>query len=383
MKLYRIILIICLSAFFSNIFISCSNDAESEDDGKSPASSRSIIALYPPRSLGDNSYYDDISYTLHLCAIKNNAAIADIVSGDLSEAEENLKEVLESKTGGDTLILCADSLYLPFLEKYEQSAFEERQILVIGSREVENSAISTAFFPDYGVNMLAGVAARSLSPFGKETKCLCLLANDKNTQLLDGLKGFVQGFGASWNEKIYDLLDLLFDIEAVEEYIKTASLMAVVFDYNEEEGAYSGINHQVMGYGYTSLMQDSKENYGFNFYYPLYGTSTRGIGNYIKESKDSSFLFAGMNDNRSVSSEYIPFYVVKHIDKVVSLCVSQWISDKKIPHYQEFGLAAGYTELVINEDNGGWNIEQLKNAVAEAKETAIQKEREYEDEQTQ
>ena len=114
----------------------------------------------------------------------------------------------------------------------------------------------------------------------------------------------------------------------------------------------------------------------------MYGTSTRGVENYIKETQKSNILIAGVNGNRTVISDFIPFYVVKHIDKVVSLCLSQWLSDKKIPHYQEFGLKAGFTELVINEDNQYLDIDDLKTVVAEAKETAIQKEREYEDEQS-
>lgn len=382
MKLCRIIFKLCQAVLFFNILLSCSNDSDPESAAESSGNTRSIIALYPPRSLGDNSYYDDISYTLHLCAIKNNAAITDIVSDDVSTAEQNLKEVLETKIVGDTLILCADSLYLPFLEKYEQSAFEGRQILVIGSREVENPAISTAFLPNYGVNMLVGVATRSLSLYGSNAKCLCMLANDKNAELLDGLNGFVYGFGVDWNGKIFSLLDLLFEDEVVDEYIKNNTLMAIMFDYNKEEGTYSGINHQLWGYGYIDYFQDPKKNYGFNFYYPLYGTSTRGVENYIKETQKSNILIAGVNGNRTVISDFIPFYVVKHIDKVVSLCLSQWLSDKKIPHYQEFGLKAGFTELVINEDNQYLDIDDLKTVVAEAKETAIQKEREYEDEQS-
>ena len=230
--------------------------------------------------------------------------------------------------------------------------------------------------------MLVGVATRSLSLYGSNAKCLCMLANDKNAELLDGLNGFVYGFGVDWNGKIFSLLDLLFEDEVVDEYIKNNTLMAIMFDYNKEEGTYSGINHQLWGYGYIDYFQDPKKNYGFNFYYPLYGTSTRGVENYIKETQKSNILIAGVNGNRTVISDFIPFYVVKHIDKVVSLCLSQWLSDKKIPHYQEFGLKAGFTELVINEDNQYLDIDVLKTVVAEAKETAIQKEREYEDEQS-
>lgn len=40
--------------------------------------------------------------------------------------------------------------------------------------------------------------------------------------------------------------------------------------------------------------------------------------------------------------------VVKHIDRAISLCIDQWISEEGMPKHQRLGLSAGYTELVIH-----------------------------------
>lgn len=390
MKHYRILCSLFLSVVFSNLFLSCAGDSESVDDAGGAAVFRNIIALYPPNSLGDNSYYDDISYTLHVFARENNALMADIVPADSKEAEENLKTALETVIpGAENLILCADSLYLSFLEKYDLTPLAGRQILVLDAREQENTAISTVHLPDYGVSMLAGSVAKSLSSyFGTDVKCLCMLANETNPNFLDGMKGFIQGFGADWNGKIYDVWDPFFDSllgsGELEKYIKESSFITMKLDDVPDDGAWTGLNANLRIYDNLFSLQDPQTAYGFNFYYPLCGSSVRGIGLCAQDcSQKSPFLFAGVNVKNSVYSEYIPFYVVKHIDKVVSLCLSQWVSDKKIPHYQEFGLEMGFTELVINEDDGKWNSKELKEAVEQGKEAAIKKEREYEAEQSQ
>ncbi|MBQ8014263.1 MAG: hypothetical protein IJ257_07730 [Treponema sp.] len=389
MKNYRILCSLFLSVVFSNLFLSCASDAESENEVNLSVSPRNIIALYPPNSLGDNSYYDDISYTLHVFARENNALMADIVPADSKEAEENLKTALETVIpGAENLILCADSLYLSFLEKYDLTPLAGRQILVLDAREQENTSISTVHLPDYGVSMLAGSVAKSLSSyFGTDVKCLCMLANETNPNFLDGMKGFIQGFGADWNGKIYNLGDFVFASDKkLDEYIKNTSFMVVKFDCDTEDGAWTGFNNNVQAYNIPDCVQD-EDDFCFNFYYPLYGSTVRGLEENVRSnvrSMKNPFLFAGVNVKNSIFSESVPFYVVKHIDKVVSLCLSQWISDKKIPNYQEFGLETGFTELVVNDDYYvQWDAEQLKKAVEQTKEAAIKKEREYEAGQSQ
>lgn len=53
-----------------------------------------------------------------------------------------------------------------------------------------------------------------------------------------------------------------------------------------------------------------------------------------------------MDADRQAYSSDVPFSVVKHIDRVIEKCVSQWRMET-LPQHQNFGLAEGYTEVIV------------------------------------
>lgn len=373
-------------------FTACKGESESISDSSGEYDSYEntpcIAVLYPPHALGDGSYYDNISYAVHLSALENKAIAFDMVPEDLEDAENKLVVALTLQySNKDVLIICADPLYLSFLEKHKQAELEAQQILLLESREVDNPYISTAILPNYGMSYLSGVAVKTLfNTLGLEKgKAICLLANDTNSQLLDGLKGFSDGFDEGWNGKIYSPEDAVFEEGEFAEYRKNAPFVAVKLvddeteeSMNNEEISLAGFDKPTAAYVLSVILQSSDNPY--DFYYPLCGSSIQGLLRYSQENHDYPFLTAGVNSEVMAYSDYVVFSAIKHIDKVVKLCISQWLNDKTIPHFQEFGLKDGYTEVVVDGFLAKY-ITVLKEAVEEAKETAILKEREYEDKQ--
>lgn len=388
MKLLRFLRITFFLSLSLGLFFSCKNASEGEDLQNSYEDTPCIAVLYPPHALGDGSFYDNISYAVHLSAIENGAIAFDMVPADLTEAENKLEVALTLHySNKDVLIICADPLYLPLLEKREQSVLEAQQIFLLESREVENPCISTAILPNYGMSFLSGVAVKNLfkTLTIEKGKAICLLANDTNSLLLDGLKGFSDGFEGEWNGKIYSPEEAVFEEGEFAEYRKNAPFVAVklVDDETEqnmsnEEISLAGFYKATAAYVLSAILQSSENPY--DFYYPMCGSSILGLLRYSFENHDYPFLTAGVNSEVSAYSDYVVFSAIKHIDKVVKLCISQWFNDKTIPHFQEFGLKDGYTEVVVDSFLANY-FPDLKDAVENAKETAILKEREYEDKQ--
>jgi len=384
-KLIALFIAICIALALS----SCKNN----DDGgvtyvpvvMPKTVEKVVVILYPPNALGDASYYDNISYGVHSSAIKNKLYTSlDIVPSDWNEAEQYIETVLKLQSAdSDVLLLFADAAYIPLLNKLEKSTLEKQQILVMEAREIENQAISTVFMPQYGMSYLAGIAAKSLSAyFASQVKIrsLCFLANTENHILYDWMAGYSEGFGESYG-KVYDLSDITNAGTEANEAVKTASFLILRLSSGDNKlgiDSVSGFNNSNTVYGAMSVLQSS--DYPFHLYIPLCGSGIQGVLRYSREAHDKNFLISGINSDMSFYGRYVPFSTVKHVDKVIEKCITQWVNEKKIPHYQEFGLKDGYTELVIDK-NFSKAVDGLKTAVEAAKETAVTKEREYEDKQ--
>ena len=379
-----------LTIFFITGFLfsvaGCKNSDDDNGDSsnsKQPATTseidKYIFTFFPPDALGDVFYYDKISYGVHSAALKNNIRCFDIVPEDWDDGKTELQSMFEIEDRDYTiLIILADPGYLPFLKDIEQPKLKQHKILLLESREIENQAVSTVFLPLYGVSYLAGVLAKEQSVYTvplEKVRSLCLLANDKNSIMNDGLEGFAAGFHATY-DKIYTMFD---EGSEEEESAKNLNLLAMKLSESEASDGIdtsSGFNNASDAYRITRLLQNSSSP--FNIYFPLCGASAQGVLKFSREQRAEPFFVIGMNDDMSPYSKQVPFSVVKHIDKAIEKCVTQWISEKEIPHYQEFGLKDGWTELVLSE-NYSSSAEKFKSIIQEAMETALSKEREYED----
>ena len=70
-----------------------------------------------------------------------------------------------------------------------------------------------------------------------------------------------------------------------------------------------------------------------------------GLLRYNREEPDI-FWTIGMDADRQAYSSDVPFSVVKHIDRAIEKCASQWRMET-LPQHQNFGLAEGYTEVIV------------------------------------
>lgn len=53
----------------------------------------------------------------------------------------------------------------------------------------------------------------------------------------------------------------------------------------------------------------------------------------------------------SYNSTNSPLAAVKHIDRAVALCISQWLSPEGMPKHQTLGLSDGYTGVEVTTGN--------------------------------
>jgi len=90
--------------------------------------------------------------------------------------------------------------------------------------------------------------------------------------------------------------------------------------------------------------------------------------------------------NVAINSTQSSLSCVKHIDRAVALCISQWLSPEGMPKHQSLGLADGYTDVVVTPDNSflygiisfADGYELTDEMRAKIHEDAIRKEAEYE-----
>ena len=90
--------------------------------------------------------------------------------------------------------------------------------------------------------------------------------------------------------------------------------------------------------------------------------------------------------NVAINSTQSSLSCIKHIDRAVALCISQWLSPGGMPKHQSLGLADGYTDVVVTPDNSflysiisfADGYELTDEMRAKIHEDAIRKEAEYE-----
>ena len=90
--------------------------------------------------------------------------------------------------------------------------------------------------------------------------------------------------------------------------------------------------------------------------------------------------FQTMGIDAPAVSTRCPFSAVKHIERAVAQCVSQWLSPEGMPKHQTLGLADGYTgvEFHIVQGIESWLFtdELTDDILLNAHDAAVRKEKE-------
>lgn len=375
-------------------YLSCSDDAVSSESVSPKISEKLVIVFHLPNGLGDNSYTDILTYGIHKAAIENNLLVYDVTPDNMNEDAiskmqkvfASYREIIGAEENADVsvLFIFANEGYLDLLSlkeefgKYLSSRespftyllFESEEIAVDSySLDEENdlSVLSTVYMPIYGVSYLAGKASKKLLSSKTNPRVITLLANDYMRPQIDGMMGFLAGYGRPYDgttDSIYNY----YEAEKQEvETIKNLDLIVETIYSSAEAGDIYGFNSQDIAY---KIAYNDNFNH-FDLYFPICGGSIHGLLRYNREWGKDSFYTVGMDSDMSMYSSQVPFSVVRHVDKAAELCIKQWL-DGKIPHFQRLGLEEGYTELVISK-----GYEKLSQTVEKNLSEAIEMEKKF------
>lgn len=309
-----------------------------DDEPTLPEITPQIIFLFSPGGLGDMSYNDCILEGVQRFKMEHPDVDTYIYSPEsLPEAEKIFSDWLE-RPESDIPVLFAlgSSDYEPMAEKHlaRRDMTPNKSILLFESRkQYKDKNIHTFQISMYGASYLAGTVARECSA---DRKPLVVLANSSDGPIGIARDGFMAGYGGDC------------DVEYLAD------------DWT--------------GYVSASLayrkMSGWAERYGFIF--PVAGGSNSGIYRYSREFDDSPFL-AGMDIDQSSLSNRITGSVIKHIDRLIHVYLTEWVSTGSMPENQLYGLESGYAD---------WQLSPRYNDAFEAsvknnRRQAINKEKEY------
>ena len=369
---FRFSLFAALCAIFSVLVLSCKNESDDEPASDAASYEAGIIVFYPPDGLGDNSYVDSFCFGVQKSALKHNLAVYDICPDDWEDAKSFVDDFVqvyyEFAEEDDTpmLFVFADAGYLAYITPYLASKPDTISFLQFDAKESEYGALHTVYMPLYGASYLAGAAAKELLSEKQNPRVLNLLANDSSEPLKDALNGFASGYGARWNGTVYSA-SAEWTAEESEQFNAQDFAALSLSNANDESGYDSAELAYALVLG-TELLNL------YDLYFPVCGGSVHGLLRYNREKGADSFYTVGMDTDLSVYTAQVPFSVVKHMDRAIETCVGKWLSGS-LPHHQNLTLADGYTGLVISKPYA----ETLSALMQDATQTAIEKEREYEE----
>lgn len=307
-----------------------------------PAETEQVIvtAIHSPNGLGDRGYCDMIFAGIEISKEAHDFWLMTEVPNNLDEAEQLMNEWLDDTTAnGKRLLILASSDFEPMVRAQRDRIpdNERNKVLLLESR-AEDLPAYTIHLPMYGACYQAGCAA---TQFPYSDTCAIVCANRLEGPIVDGYRGFTEGFLDSGGQQA----DTLFLADDNTGYAMADSLYRLCYTLERK----------------------------YNFVFPLAGGSNQGLLRFTREYPNT-FYTAGMDVDQSDYSDRVAFSVVKHVERAVETFLDQWVADRELPRNMSFGLSSGYVEIVASENYRDFIDETLKAC----KERAIQKENDYE-----
>lgn len=319
---------------------SCTKDVDYEYIDQSPI----VAVLFSPNGLGDLSFSDNIYRGAEEAAAQYGVRIQILEPGTIEEGEEYLRLMYKASSIDSVKHLCivSDATYADIIKKHTEMIpnTPSNQMLFLDVREISEKA-HTVYLPFYGALYEAGCLAQSMDDVNNVA---IFSANNYMPSLVDGVKGFTDGLHSEGDKK----LNTYYMGTGIEGFSMADTL------YN------------------VSYRIDSV----FDMVVPLCGGSVQGLLRYNREHP-KSFYTVGIDADMSGYTKRVPFSCLKRMDKVITHCIGQWLSDEGLPHQQTLGLEEGFTEVSIPDEYQPL----LKTKLEKIHQNAIQKEKEYEAQQ--
>ncbi len=306
-----------------------------------------VFFLYAEEDLGDLGYADNVYRGVVRASDSNNLLLSCVeTSSEVFEKTfDSFLSVLSNlEEDRRILVVVFNKGYEEIYHSYEDSIkqIDDVDILFVESSDSTLSSY-TLNCEDYGVYYLAGcVVGSGLSDV---SRILLVSANGTN-MILEGMRrGFCDGITASNSE-----------IEVSNYYISDSSN----YGYDAEDILYE---------------YSDEINKKYQLVLPLCGGSIQGLLRYNREHSES-FYTIGVDVDMQAYSSKVPFSVVQRLDGAVEKWINRWAKGESQERHQSYGLADSYTGIVVSE---GYR-NQLDEVVSQYLQTAIGKEKEYQNE---
>ena len=347
--------------FGAMVSTSCTKDGDIiyQPDLEDQASTAPLVTvIYDPNALGDRGYNDLIYKGVEQAARRHGLRTMQLSPTTASEGLAYLQRMLQTMTATEDtirrLFIVAAASYDDFIRKYNSQleANPRTDLLYIETNTPLEGKGSTFYMPYYGAMYEAGAIAPIESP-----EVLLVGANPLVETVALAIKGFTDGFESS---------------------------PIALKDKSQKKLVTAWLSDKVYG-GFTvpdSTALQLMRNQQWQSYSHLIVPVCGGAGATFQRFCELLAIYSYVGIDCEVLSHHCNFSVVKHIDRAINRCIDQWLSPDGIPKHQTFGLADGYTEVVLHpySDTSKSTYAELLSEETQQSihQEAIRKEAEYE-----
>lgn len=330
----------CLAICIGIMLSACSNSTSSPAEPTEAIEPNfySVLTIYSPNGLGDQSYNDNI-YRGFRESLKSheNLAVETYNPTGIDDAEAIIQYWMSEKDKPEItkfvkkrLLVLTASTFEEMLNKHpEWRNSGKNDILLLDSRNPDSLDVYTRYIPLYGASHLAGQVIYELGA----QKTACVLANPVLEPLTQALEGFSEGFKKAGGT--FDSTDAYYLAQDPSE------------GFNNADSLYK-----------LSYQLDSA---GYRFVLPVAGGSSTGLLRYTREFADrNTFYTCGIDIDQQKYSKRVAFSIVKRMDLVVRNFIDDWMTDKILEKNETFGLLDNFAEIVIADEFKNVQVEYAK-----------------------
>ena len=323
-----------------------------------------VTVIYDPNAVGDGNYNDLIYQGVEEAAKQYGLRTMQLSPSTRAEGLAYLQTLFQQMSAAqDTvrrLFIVAAASYDDYLRQNNDrlAANPYTDLLYLETAKPLEGKGSTLYLPYYGAMYEAGVIAQAFAP-----DVLLVAANPKVESVVGAVSGFTDGFRADY---VHYPEHLNYEKTLVTEYLS-----------DEPGGGFTIADTTAM-----RIMYEREWASFFQMLVPVCGGAARTF----QHLNDLMTDYNLMGVNAYYDSSNSSLSAVKHIDRAVALCISQWLSPEGMPKHQSLGLADGYTGVEVQPANSlfysvldYFNIAPLTDELrTKIHEEAIRKEAEYE-----
>lgn len=312
--------------------LSCSKDGDTvyvQDPDDAASTAPLVTVIYDPNAVGDGNYNDLIYQGVEQAAKEYGLRTMQLSPSSRQEGLAYLQTFFQQmSTAQDTvrrLFIVAAASYDDYLRQNNDrlAANPYADLLYLETPTPLTGKGSTLYLPYYGAMYEAGAIAQFMA-----SDVLLVAANSKEETLARAVSGFTEGFNTDYVQypaRLNCTKSLITEYlsDKAGEGFTLADTTALRIMYNREGDSY------------------------FKMIVPVCGGAARTFQHLCDLLGDYEYMGIDVASNSTNS----PLAAVKHIDRAVALCISQWLSPEGMPKHQALGLADGYTGVEIEKDN--------------------------------